>query len=153
MICEIIFTGTELLLGQIVNTNAQLIQQELSALGVNLYYQVTVGDNLQRCAAAIKQAAGRADLIIVGGGLGPTEDDISREALAGALRLDLVQDDQALKVVRRYFDRRGIPVTSNNLKQALVPAGGWAVDNPIGTAPGIILEQAGKTYILVPGPP
>ncbi|AGL00299.1 CinA family nicotinamide mononucleotide deamidase-related protein [Desulfoscipio gibsoniae] len=153
MICEIIFTGTELLLGQILNTNAQVIERELSTLGIDLYYQVTVGDNLQRCAAAIKQAAGRADLIIVGGGLGPTEDDISREALAEALQLELVQDEKALEVVRRFFDRRGIPLTLNNLKQALVPAGGRAIDNPIGTAPGIIVEQAGKTYILVPGPP
>lgn len=153
MICEIIFTGTELLLGQILNTNAQVIQRELTTLGIDLYYQVTVGDNLQRCAAAIKQAAGRADLIIVGGGLGPTEDDISREALAEALQLELVQDERALEVVRRFFDRRGLPIGLNNFKQALVPAGGRPIDNPIGTAPGVILEHAGKTYILVPGPP
>lgn len=150
---EIIFTGTELLLGQILNTNAQFLQQELSALGIDLYYQTTVGDNLQRCAAAIKQASGRADLIIIGGGLGPTEDDISREALAEALQVELVQDPAALVVVRRFFDQRGLPVSQNNLKQALVPVGGTVVDNPIGTAPGIILEREGKTYILVPGPP
>lgn len=153
MIAEIIFTGTELLLGQILNTNARLLQQELSALGIDLYYQVTVGDNLYRCAAAIKQAAGRADLIIIGGGLGPTEDDISREALARALQVELEQDPEALVVVRRFFDRRGIPISQNNLKQALVPRGGQAVDNPIGTAPGIILERDNRTYILVPGPP
>ncbi len=153
MICELIFTGTELLLGQILNTNAQVIERELSALGIDVYYQITVGDNLQRCAETIKQATGRADLIIVGGGLGPTEDDISREALAEALQLDLLQDKKALEVVKRFFDRRGIPYTPNNLKQALVPEGGQAIDNPIGTAPGIIVERAGKTYILVPGPP
>lgn len=150
---EIIFTGTELLLGQILNTNAQFLQQELSALGIDLYYQITVGDNLQRCAAAINQASGRADLIIIGGGLGPTEDDISREALAQALQVELVQDPAALEVVRRFFDQRGLPVSQNNLKQALVPVGSTVVDNPIGTAPGIILEREGKTYILVPGPP
>lgn len=153
MIGEIIFTGTELLLGQILNTNAQLLQQELSALGIDLYYQVTVGDNLQRCAAAIRQASGRADLIVIGGGLGPTEDDISREALAEALQLELVQDPAALAVVRRFFDQRGIPISANNFKQSLVPAGGAVVDNPIGTAPGIILEREGKTYVLLPGPP
>ncbi len=153
MICELIFTGTELLLGQILNTNAQVIERELSVLGIDVYYQITVGDNLQRCAAAIKQAAGRADLIIVSGGLGPTEDDISREALAEALQLELLQDKKALEVVKRFFDRRGIPYTTNNLKQALVPEGGRAIDNPIGTAPGIIVERAGKTYILLPGPP
>lgn len=150
---EIIFTGTELLLGQILNTNAQFLQQELSALGIDLYYQITVGDNLQRCADAINQASGRADLIIIGGGLGPTEDDISREALAEALQVELAQDPAALAVVRRFFDQRGLPLSQNNLKQALIPVGGTVVDNPIGTAPGIILEREGKTYILVPGPP
>lgn len=153
MIAEIIFTGTELLLGQILNTNAQFLQQELSALGVDLYYQVTVGDNLGRCTSAIKQASGRADLVIIGGGLGPTEDDISREALAEALGVELVEHPDALAVVRRFFDLRGIPVSRNNLKQALVPRGGKVLDNPIGTAPGIILEKEGKIYILVPGPP
>jgi len=150
---EIIFTGTELLLGQILNTNAQFLLQELSALGIDLYYQITVGDNLQRCAAAINQASGRADLIIIGGGLGPTEDDISREALSQALQVELTQDPAALAVVRRFFDQRGLPLSQNNLKQALIPVGGTVVDNPIGTAPGIILEREGKTYILVPGPP
>ncbi|WP_027365493.1 competence/damage-inducible protein A [Desulfotruncus alcoholivorax] len=153
MIAEIIFTGTELLLGQILNTNAQYMQQELSAMGIDLYYQVTVGDNLQRCAAAIRQASKRADLIIICGGLGPTEDDISREALAEALQLQLVQDPFALTVVTRFFKERGVPVSNNNYKQALVPQGGIAVDNPVGTAPGIILEKEGKIYILVPGPP
>jgi len=153
MICELIFTGTELLLGQILNTNAQVIERALSALGIDVYHQITVGDNLQRCAAAIQQAAGRADIIIVGGGLGPTEDDVSREALAQACGLELVQDEQALQMVRRFFDQKGIPFTGNNLKQALVPAGGRAVDNPIGTAPGIMVEDAGKTYLLLPGPP
>ncbi|SFH25012.1 competence/damage-inducible protein cinA [Desulfotomaculum arcticum] len=153
MIAEIIFTGTELLLGQILNTNAQYLQQELSAMGVDLFYQVTVGDNLERCATAIRQASKRADLIIICGGLGPTEDDISREALAEALQLQLVEDPFALTVVTRFFKERGVPVSSNNYKQALVPQGGIAVDNPVGTAPGIILEKDGKIYILVPGPP
>lgn len=150
---EIIFTGTELLLGQIINTNAQFIQQELAALGIDLYYQITVGDNLQRCASAIRQAAGRAELVLVGGGLGPTEDDISREALAEALGLELKHDKGALDIVRRFFDQRGLSISENNLKQALVPGGAMVVDNPIGTAPGIILEKQGKIYILLPGPP
>lgn len=153
MIAEVIFTGTELLLGQILNTNAQFLQMKLSSLGIDLYYQVTVGDNLQRCASAIKQAAGRSDLVIVGGGLGPTEDDISREALAEALELELAQESSALAIVRRFFDQRNIPLSSNNLKQALVPAGARVLDNPVGTAPGIILERQGKTYMLLPGPP
>ncbi|RJQ25214.1 MAG: competence/damage-inducible protein A, partial [Peptococcaceae bacterium] len=153
MIGEIIFTGTELLLGQILNTNAQYLQQALADLGIDLYYQVTVGDNLQRLAEAIEQASRRADLVIIGGGLGPTEDDLSREALARALDLPLIQDERALQVVRRFFDERLIPMPANNLKQALIPKGGLALDNPVGTAPGIILEQNRHTYILLPGPP
>ncbi|HQD77184.1 MAG TPA: molybdopterin-binding protein, partial [Bacillota bacterium] len=103
MITEIIFTGTELLLGQILNTNAQYLQQALASLGFDLYHQVTVGDNLERCAEAIRQAAARADLIFIGGGLGPTGDDISREALGMALGLPLVQDPAALAIVRRFY--------------------------------------------------
>jgi nicotinamide-nucleotide amidase len=153
MIGEVIFTGTELLLGQILNTNAQYLQQALADLGIDLYYQVTVGDNLQRLAEAIAQASRRADLVIICGGLGPTEDDLSREALAQALNLPLIQDERAMQVVRRFFDERHIPMPANNLKQALLPEGGLALDNPVGTAPGIILEQSRHTYILLPGPP
>ena len=150
---EIIFTGTELLLGQILNTNAQYLQQVLADLGIDLYYQVTVGDNLNRLAEAIGQASQRADLIIIGGGLGPTEDDLSREALSQSLGLPLIQDEQALKVLRRFFDERNIKMAANNLKQALIPEGGLVLDNPIGTAPGIIVEHLDHIYILVPGPP
>lgn len=153
LIAEVIFTGTELLLGQILNTNAQYLQQTLAALGLDLYYQVTVGDNLKRCARAIRQAAGRADLIIIGGGLGPTEDDISREALGEALAIPLVRDPAALSVVERFFVSRGIPMSANNLKQALVPLNGLVLDNPIGTAPGVALEHKNKLYFLLPGPP
>ncbi|MBC7325307.1 MAG: CinA family nicotinamide mononucleotide deamidase-related protein, partial [Moorella sp. (in: Bacteria)] len=147
------FTGTELLLGQIVNTNAPYLQQVLASLGIDLYYQVTVGDNRERLARAISQARQRADLIVIGGGLGPTEDDLSKEALADSLGISLRLHEEALKVVQRFFDERGLPMPENNLKQALVPEGGIVLDNPIGTAPGIILERAGKTYLLLPGPP
>ncbi len=153
MIAEVIFTGTELLLGQILNTNAQYLQQALASHGFDLYYQVTVGDNLSRCAEAIRQAAGRADLIFVGGGLGPTEDDVSREALSEALSVSLVQDPTALAIVRRFYLARDVPMPGSNLKQALIPVGGTALDNPIGTAPGIVLEHSGKTFFLLPGPP
>jgi len=150
---EIVFTGTELLLGQILNTNAQYLQQVLASLGIDLYYQVTVGDNLNRLAEAITQASQRADLIIISGGLGPTEDDLSREALAQSLNTSLVQDEHALRIVRRFFDERQIPMPDNNLKQALAPKGGFVMDNPLGTAPGIILEHHKQIYILIPGPP
>ena len=153
MIAEVIFTGTELLLGQILNTNAQYLQQALASHGFDLYHQVTVGDNLSRCAEAIRQAAGRADLIFVGGGLGPTEDDVSREALSEALSVSLVQDPTALAIVRRFYLARDVPMPGSNLKQALIPVGGTALDNPIGTAPGIVLEHSGKTFFLLPGPP
>jgi len=150
---EVIFTGTELLLGQILNTNAQYLQQALASHGFDLYHQVTVGDNLERCAEAIRQAAARAEVIFVGGGLGPTGDDISREALGLALGLPLVQDPAALAIVRRFYLARNIPMPGANLKQALIPAGGTALDNPVGTAPGIVLEHSGKTFFLLPGPP
>jgi len=150
---EIIFTGTELLLGQILNTNAQYLQQVLASLGIDLYYQVTVGDNLERLVEAINQALRRADLIIIGGDLGPTEDDLSKEALAKNLNISLTFSEQAMKIVCRLFEERKIPMPRNNLKQAILPIGGIVLDNPIGTAPGIILEHQDNTFALVPGPP
>lgn len=151
MIAEAIFSGTELLLGQILNTNAQSLQQTLASMGIDLYHMVTVGDNRQRCADAILQAAARADLIFIGGGLGPTVDDVSREALSEALKLPLVHNETALKVVERGWQGADMPEAA--LVQALVPAGGEVLDNTIGIAPGILLEQRGKTFILLPGPP
>lgn len=153
MQAEVIFTGTELLLGQTLNTNAMYLQRVLASLGIDLYFQVTVGDNLQRLKEAIDQARARAELIIICGGLGPTEDDVTREALAEALGLALVQNDDALRVVRRLFDRQGITMSPNNLKQALAPEGALILDNPIGTAPGMILDRGSQLYILLPGPP
>ncbi len=153
MIAEVIFTGTELLLGQTLNTNAQYLQQALAGQGLDLYRQVTVGDNLVRCAQAIREAAKGADLVFIGGGLGPTEDDVSREALGEAVGLPLVRDEAALTIVRRFFVSRGVSMPDNNFKQALVPRGGLVLDNPIGTAPGVILAHGGKHYFLLPGPP
>ncbi|QGP92793.1 Putative competence-damage inducible protein [Neomoorella glycerini] len=153
MLAEAIFTGTEMLLGQIVNTNAACLSRELAAAGISLYRQVVVGDNLERIREAIDDARRRADLIIVSGGLGPTEDDLSREALAAALNLPLVEDPAARENVTRYFAARRRPMTSNNLKQALLPAGARALDNPFGTAAGVFLEHEGKIYALLPGPP
>ncbi|APC07853.1 competence/damage-inducible protein A [Neomoorella thermoacetica] len=153
MQAEAIFTGTEMLLGQIVNTNAAFLGRELAAAGISLYRQVVVGDNLVRIREAIDNARRRADLIIVSGGLGPTEDDLSREALAAALGLPLVEDPAARENVTRYFAARRRPMTPNNLKQALLPAGARAMDNPHGTAAGVFLEHEGKVYALLPGPP
>jgi len=153
MIAEAIFTGTELLLGRILNTNAQYLQQTLAGLGIDLYHMVTVGDNQHRCAEAIRQAAEKADLIFVGGGLGPTEDDISREALAEACGLPMVHDDAALRIVERRYLANKIRMPEVNLKQALLPEGSQVMDNTVGVAPGVILEHRGKTYFLLPGPP
>ncbi|BCV20762.1 competence/damage-inducible protein A [Moorella sp. Hama-1] len=153
MQAEAIFTGTEMLLGQIVNTNAAFLGRELAAAGINLYRQVVIGDNLERIREAIDNARRRADLIIVSGGLGPTEDDLSREALAATLDLPLVEDPAARENITRYFTARRRPMTSNNLKQALLPAGARALDNPYGTAAGVFLEHGGKVYALLPGPP
>ncbi|MHB1126234.1 MAG: competence/damage-inducible protein A [Bacillota bacterium] len=150
---ELIFTGTELLLGQILNTNAQYLQLELASLGIDLYYEVTVGDNQQRLIEAIRQAMGRADLIIIGGGLGPTDDDLSRESLAETLGLPLETDPHALVMVKSFFEQRNYSMPESNLKQALVPRGGKALENPLGTAPGLFLEHAGKIFFLLPGPP
>ena len=151
MIAEAIFSGTELLLGQILNTNAQFLQRTLANMGISLYHMITVGDNRQRCAAAIIQAASRADLIFVGGGLGPTVDDVSREALSEAVGVPLNHNETALAVVQRGWKGAAMPETA--LVQALVPEGGMVLDNPIGIAPGIILERQGKTFVLLPGPP
>lgn len=153
MKAEIIFTGTELLLGQILNTNAQYLQQSLAALGIDLYFQVTAGDNLERLKEAISQAAKRADLVIIGGGLGPTEDDLSREALSGAIGVPLEENITARDITERFFKTRGIAMPTNNLRQAQAPVGSIILDNPVGTAPGLAVEKEAVLYVLVPGPP
>ncbi len=153
MLAEAIFTGTEMLLGQIVNTNAAFLGRELAAAGISLHRQVVVGDNRERIRAAIIDAGRRAGLIVVGGGLGPTEDDLSREALAAALGLPLVEDAIARENITRYFAARQRPMPASNLKQALLPAGARPLENPCGTAPGVFLEHGGRIYALLPGPP
>ncbi|MGI9951240.1 competence/damage-inducible protein A [Moorellaceae bacterium AZ2] len=153
MLAEAIFTGTELLLGQVVNTNAAFLAQQLAAAGISLFRQIVVGDNLERIKQAIREAKERADLIIIGGGLGPTQDDLTREALAAALGLPLEEDPQAREHIVRFFTARNRPMPSQNLKQALLPRGARLLPNPLGTAPGIFLSHQGKLYACLPGPP
>lgn len=153
MKAHLIFTGTELLLGQIVNTNAQYLACKLAEIGIDLYSMVTVGDNRGRITEAIKDARGKSELIIINGGLGPTEDDVTREALADALHLELRENPQALEVCTRFFKARGIPMPQANSKQGLVPEGGMVLDNAIGTAPGVLLTHDQVIYVLLPGPP
>lgn len=153
MLAETIFTGTELLLGQIVNTNAAFLARHLAAAGISLYRQVVVGDNLERIKQAILEAQPRADLIIVCGGLGPTDDDLTREALAAALEVPLEEHPGAREHILQFFAVRHRPMPAQNLKQALIPRGAQILENPLGTAPGFFLAHKGKLYACLPGPP
>jgi len=153
MNAEILAVGSELLLGQITNTNAKFISNQLSELGINVYYHTVVGDNAQRLDEAITVAESRADLIIFSGGLGPTKDDLTKETIARHLDVSLEHDDAALTYIEQFFAKRGRPMTENNRKQALVLAGSEVLANHHGMAPGMILTKGGRTYILLPGPP
>lgn len=153
MRAEIISVGTELLLGQIVDTNAPYLGKVLSALGIDTYYRVTVGDNSTRLADTLKTALGRADIVITIGGLGPTQDDLTKETIAEVLGERMVNDPESEKSLRAFFDMRGLKIAESNLKQALIPESGMAVPNSMGTAPGIIVEKNGKIAIALPGPP
>lgn len=153
MNCELISVGTELLLGNILNTNAQYISQKLADLGVNCYIQTTVGDNAERLEEAVCRALERADTVILTGGLGPTCDDLTKETVSAAFHKELVLDRDSLDYIKARFARMGREMTPNNVKQAMFPEGSAILPNPNGTAPGCILEEAGKAAILLPGPP
>lgn len=153
MTAEIVSVGTELLLGQIVDTNAAAIARTLAELGIDLYYHSTVGDNFARVVETIRRARERADLILTTGGLGPTEDDLTKEAIAEVFGEELVLDEESLRHVEGFFARRGIPMPERNRKQALIYRSGRPIPNPNGTAPGALLEKEGKIVISLPGPP
>lgn len=153
MKAEIIAVGTELLLGQIANTNAQFLSQKLAEVGINVYYHITVGDNYERMLQVIERAKSRSDLIIFTGGLGPTQDDLTKDVVADHLGHKLVTDEKAMANIRDFFERRGIDMTDNNRKQALVIEGSTVFDNDHGMAPGMGITQEGVTYVLLPGPP
>ncbi|ADL42816.1 competence/damage-inducible protein CinA [Caldicellulosiruptor obsidiansis OB47] len=153
MISEVISVGTELLLGQILNTNSQYLAQKLAELGIDLYFQTTVGDNMERLKIAIDTAVKRADILIFTGGLGPTSDDITKEAVADYFGLTLVLDEDVLRRIEKFFERRQVNMPEINKKQAYVPEGAKVLHNKNGTAPGLIIEKDGKIAILLPGPP
>ena len=153
MTAEIISVGTEILLGDIVNTNAAYLSAKLASLGMNLYRQTSVGDNLERAVSAINEAISRADLIITTGGLGPTEDDLTKEAVAAAFGLEMIFDAGSESNIRDFFNKLGRPMPESNLRQAYFPEGAIIVKNDRGTAPACILEKNGKTVIVLPGPP
>lgn len=153
MTVEIICVGTEILMGNIVNTNAAFLAENCVKLGLTNYYQVVVGDNESRLTEVIKTAKDRADVIILSGGLGPTEDDLTKETASKVYGLELVEDEAALSSLKDFFEKRNLEMTENNLKQALVPKGSIVLQNPNGTAPGIIIEEENSRCILLPGPP
>ena len=150
---ELIAVGTELLLGNIANTDAQMISQGLSALGINVFYHTVVGDNPERVRQAVDIARGRADIIITTGGLGPTCDDLTKVALASAFGKELYYDEPSAQRIRDRFAAMERPITENNYQQAMLPQGCTVLDNDWGTAPGVAFESGGVRVIMLPGPP
>jgi nicotinamide-nucleotide amidase len=153
MKAEIIAVGTELLLGQIVDTNSAHIAQQLTTIGLDLHFKSTVGDNLERIKSTLRSAMDRSDIVITTGGIGPTLDDLTREAVAEVLGSPLVFQQPLYDQISDFFTRLGRAVSPNNRKQAYIPEGAIPIENPVGTAPGFIAEKDGKTIISVPGVP
>ncbi len=150
---ELIAVGTELLLGNIANTDAQMLSRELSALGINVFYHTVVGDNPERLKAAVEIAKRRADIIITTGGLGPTCDDLTKTVLAEAFGKKLVFHAPSADRIRAFFARIGREMTENNLQQAMLPEGCVIFENDWGTAPGCAFEGDGCRVLMLPGPP
>ena len=153
MNAEIVAIGSELLLGQIVDTNSAWMAQQLADLGVNLFYKTTVGDNPGRMREILTRAKDRSDLVITSGGIGPTQDDLTREMVAEVTGRALVQDSHLLQQIKDRFQRRGLILTRNNEKQANIPEGAIPVENPNGTAPSFIVEEPNGVIISLPGVP
>lgn len=153
MIAEIISIGTELLLGDIVDTNSTYIADKLTANGFDIHYMTTVGDNRERLIRVLKKAISRADIIITTGGLGPTDDDLTREAIAAATGLPLKKVPALVEEIKDYFQHKNYPMTENNYKQAYLPEGARSINNQRGTAPGILLETDSYIIISLPGVP
>ena len=150
---EIISIGSELLLGQIVDTNSAWMAQRLSEQGINLFYKTIVGDNPTRMNEVLDQALDRADVVITGGGLGPTQDDLTREAIADVTGRKLVTSNDLLSQLENRFQKRGMVMTKNNQRQARIPTGAIPVHNPNGTAPAFIVEDSRGTIFALPGVP
>jgi nicotinamide-nucleotide amidase len=153
MSCEVVAVGTELLLGQVVDTNSAWIGEQLAASGIACHHQVKVGDNLARIVDALRLALGRSDAVIVCGGLGPTHDDITREAMAEVMGVSLLPDEAVAARIREMFAARNRAMPDNNLRQALVPVGASVISQTRGTAPGLICPVGDRVAYLVPGVP
>jgi nicotinamide-nucleotide amidase len=153
MNAEIVAIGSELLLGQIVDTNSAWMAQRLAGVGVNLFYKTIVGDNPGRMLEAISAAMNRSDVVITSGGIGPTQDDLTREIVAKASSRELVLEPELLAQIEARFRRRGFIMTENNNRQAYIPEGAIPVENPNGTAPSFIVEDPRAVVICLPGVP
>jgi nicotinamide-nucleotide amidase len=153
MKAELVSIGTELLLGEILDTNAQYLGARLPALGIDLFYMSKVGDNLGRLSEVIERAWGRSDLVLTTGGLGPTEDDLTREAIAQVLGEEPAVDPDLERALREFFARRGVTMPERNVKQAMLIPSARAIPNPRGTAPGWWVERQGRIIVAMPGPP
>jgi nicotinamide-nucleotide amidase len=153
MQAEIVTIGTELLLGKIVDTNATYIAQQLATIGLDLYYKMTVGDNEGRITSVLQQALARSDVVITSGGLGPTVDDVTRQAVARAAGRELVLDEKLLAQIEARFARHGFTMSENNRRQAYIPQGAIPIENPVGTAPAFIVETEQGLIISLPGVP
>ncbi|MDY3929389.1 MAG: competence/damage-inducible protein A [Clostridia bacterium] len=153
MNAEIISVGTELLLGEIVNTDAQFLSTQLSELGINVYYHTVVGDNKERLKAAVKTALERSDILIASGGLGPTPDDLTKEVIAEEMNRELILDENSLERMEVYLKRKNLHNVMCNRKQAMLPKECVILPNDCGTAPGCIIEENGKIAVMLPGPP
>ncbi|MCM0650314.1 competence/damage-inducible protein A [Clostridium swellfunianum] len=153
MRAEILAVGTEILLGDIVNTNSHYISKRLANLGISVYYQTVVGDNEDRLLKAYELAFSRADIVIATGGLGPTNDDLTKEIGARYFNKKLIIHEESLEYIKNFFERLNRPMSEGNRKQALFPEGAIILSNPNGTAPGCIVEEKNKILVMMPGPP
>ncbi len=153
MVAEIICIGTEILLGDIVNSNGAFLSKELASLGIDMYHQSVVGDNAGRLKDSLQLALTRSDVVLTTGGLGPTCDDLTKKTIADYFGLSLVLHEPSVKKMEDLFKRREWPMTPNNMLQALVPEGSTVFLNDNGLAPGVAVEKDGKTVIMMPGPP
>ncbi len=152
-VCEILSVGTEILLGDILNTNSRYLSLELAKLGISVLRHTTVGDNAERLAAALKTALERSDIVIATGGLGPTQDDITRDVCCQVMGCETELDSRIADKIKAYFDSKNIEMPESNLRQAYVPVGQTVFENNNGTAPGIGIKKNGKCVVILPGPP
>ena len=153
MQAEIVSVGSELLLGQIVDTNSAVIGRHLAAIGLDLYYKTTVGDNLSRLTAVLRQALARSEVVITTGGIGPTADDVTREAVAAATGRELEFSEHLMAQIEAFFRARGFKLSPSNRRQAFIPRGAIPIENPVGTAPAFVVEVGERCVITLPGVP